>query len=120
MFSHITVGTNDLQRAGDFYDAVLGALGHARGFERENFISYGDRSGGRFFVMNPFDGNAATVGNGGHAAFNADSRAAVDKFHAAAMAGGIGKSRMRFIPSSLTVGITASRRSTTTLTTPLV
>jgi catechol 2,3-dioxygenase-like lactoylglutathione lyase family enzyme len=38
--------------------------------------------------MNPFDGNAATVGNGGHAAFNADSRAAVDKFHAAALAGG--------------------------------
>jgi len=88
MFSHITVGTNDLQRAGDFYDAVLGALGHARGFERENFISYGDRSGGRFFVMNPFDGNAATVGNGVHAAFTADSCAAVDKFHAAALAGG--------------------------------
>ncbi len=88
MFSHITVGTNDLQRAGDFYDAVLGALGHARGFERESFISYGDRSGGRFFVMRPFDGKAATVGNGVHAAFSADSRAAVDEFHAAALAAG--------------------------------
>ena len=38
MFGHITLGTNDLQRAGEFYDAVLGTLGHSRGLEKESFI----------------------------------------------------------------------------------
>ena len=88
MFSHITVGTNDLARAGIFYDAVLGILGHTRSFEKETFISYGERSGPRFFVMNPFDGNAASTGTGVHAAFVAATRADVDAFHAAALAAG--------------------------------
>lgn len=88
MFSHITVGTKDLQRAGAFYDAVLGTIGHSRSLEKETFIAYGDRSGTRFFVMKPFDGGSASVGNGAHAAFNADTRAQVDAFHAAALAAG--------------------------------
>jgi catechol 2,3-dioxygenase-like lactoylglutathione lyase family enzyme len=88
MFSHVTVGTDDLRRAGAFYDSVLGTIGHTRGFEGETFIAYGDRSGARFFVMNPFDGGNSSVGNGSHAAFNANSRAEVDAFHAAAMAAG--------------------------------
>ena len=88
MFSHVTFGTNDLVRAGAFYDAVLGILGHVRGLERETFISYGDRSGARFFVMNAFDGNVASTGNGVHAAFVAESRADVDAFHAAALDAG--------------------------------
>lgn len=88
MFSHITVGTDDLQRAGAFYDAVLGTLGISRGFEGETFIAYGERSDARFFVMAPFDGGRAAAGNGWHAAFNAGSRAEVDAFHAAALAAG--------------------------------
>ena len=39
MFSHVTFGTNDLARAGAFYDEVLGVLGHVRGLERDMFIS---------------------------------------------------------------------------------
>lgn len=88
MFSHITVGTCDLQRAGAFYDSVLGTIGHLRSLERDTFIAYGDRSGPRFFVMNPFDGGDAAAGNGWHAAFEADTRAQVDAFHAAALAAG--------------------------------
>ena len=88
MFSHVTVGTNDLAKAGAFYDAVFEALGMSRGFEGETFISYGERSGGRFFVMSPFNGEPATVGNGVHAAFRAADRASVDAFHAAALANG--------------------------------
>jgi catechol 2,3-dioxygenase-like lactoylglutathione lyase family enzyme len=88
LFSHVTFGTNDLARAGAFYDAVLGTLGHARGLERETFISYGDGAGARFFIMHPFDGSPASVGNGVHAAFVAESRAHVDAFHAAALAAG--------------------------------
>ena len=88
MFSHVTVGTNDLAKAGAFYDAVFKALGMSRGFEGETFISYGERSGGRFFVMSPFNGEPATVGNGVHAAFRAADRVSVDAFHAAALANG--------------------------------
>lgn len=88
LFGHVTVGTDDLARAGRFYDAVLATLGHRRGLEREGFISYGDRSGARFFVMRPYDGGPATAGNGTHVAFLAPDRASVDAFHAAALAAG--------------------------------
>ena len=89
IFGHVTLGTNDLGRASAFYDAVLGTLGHTRGLEREgSFVSYGDGSGARLFVMTPFDGNPASVGNGVHVAFLAPDRAAVDAFHAAALAAG--------------------------------
>jgi catechol 2,3-dioxygenase-like lactoylglutathione lyase family enzyme len=88
MFSHVTFGTNDLARAGAFYDAVLGILGHVRGLERETFIAYGDSPGPRLFIMHPFDGNPASSGNGVHAAFVAESRVQVDAFHAAALAAG--------------------------------
>ena len=88
MFSHVTVGTNDLAKAGAFYDAVFAVLGMSRGLEGETFVSYGERSGGRFFVMLPFNGEPATVGNGVHAAFRAADRVSVDAFHAAALANG--------------------------------
>ena len=88
MFSHVTVGTNDVAKAGAFYDAVFEALGMSRGFEGEAFISYSERSGGRFFVMSPFNGEPANVGNGVHAAFRAADRVSVDAFHAAALANG--------------------------------
>ena len=88
MFSHVTFGTNDLARAGAFYDEVLGVLGHVRGLERDTFISWGDGRGSRFFVMKPFDGETASTGNGVHAAFVAIRQADVDAFHAAALAAG--------------------------------
>jgi len=89
MIGHVTLGTNDIARAGAFYDAVLATLGHARGEPGgDTFISYGDGSGSRFFVMRPFDGKPATVGNGVHVAFLARTRAQVDAFHAAALAAG--------------------------------
>ena len=42
MIAYTTVGTNDLARAGQFYDALLGSLGHTRIFQDENgFIAWG-------------------------------------------------------------------------------
>lgn len=88
MFGHVTVGTNDLERAARFYDAVMATLGHGRFPEAgETFVGYGSGNG-VFFVMTPFDGRAATVGNGVHVAFLAPSRAAVDAFYEAALAAG--------------------------------
>ncbi|WP_193184206.1 VOC family protein [Nisaea sediminum] len=88
MLSHVTLGSNDLDRAAAFYDAVLATLGIARFFRDELHAGYGDTKGDQTWVMRPFDGKPATVGNGTHIAFLASDRASVDAFHAAAIAHG--------------------------------
>jgi catechol 2,3-dioxygenase-like lactoylglutathione lyase family enzyme len=87
MFSHIMVGTNDLDRAKSFYDAALGALGvpAARVDGRRIFYF---TPGGVFSVSKPIDGEPATVGNGGTIGFSAASPAAADAWHAAGLAHG--------------------------------
>lgn len=93
MFSHVTLGTNDMARARVFYDAVLTTLGLKRLADfGEAGIAYG-RPGEHdalvpFWVLTPFDRGRATFGNGTHVALLAPSRAAVDAFHAAALAEG--------------------------------
>lgn len=88
MFSHVTVGADDVARAGAFYDAVLATLGIVREFRHGPAIAYRGDGPGRFFVMTPFDGAAASAGNGVHVAFAAPTRGHVDAFHAAALAAG--------------------------------
>jgi len=90
MLLYVTIGTNDLAAAGRFYDAVLPLLGYRRQREAENEIGYGADGDVRcrFWVVNPFDGRPATYGNGVTIAFEAPTRAAVDAFHAAALAAG--------------------------------
>ncbi|MEM8686432.1 MAG: VOC family protein [Pseudomonadota bacterium] len=89
-FSHVTVGTNDIARATQFYDAVLATLGCTRTYDHAEYVGYGSGPDGEsaFWVMPPFDGGPASVGNGTHIALNAETRAAVDAFHAAALANG--------------------------------
>jgi catechol 2,3-dioxygenase-like lactoylglutathione lyase family enzyme len=88
MYSHVTIGSNDIAGARAFYDPVLATLGIARFFERETALGYGEPRGTRLWVMTPFDGRPATAGNGIHVAFLAPTRAAVRAFHAAALAHG--------------------------------
>lgn len=88
MYSHTTVGSNDIERAIAFYDAVLKTLGHERLLSFAGGAGYGRSGGEKFWVMRPFDKKPATVGNGSHVAFMAETRAAVDAFHAAAIANG--------------------------------
>ncbi len=90
LFSHVTVGTNDLERATAFYDAVLETVGGVRTFTEKVVTGYGMGPDGQtvFWVVMPFDRQPATVGNGTHIAFNASSREAVDAFHASALAQG--------------------------------
>lgn len=90
MFTYITVGINDLPRAIRFYDAVLATLGIERRVTVEAEAGYGlpDDVRCRFWITHPFDGEPASVGNGSMPAFEAPSRAAVDAFHAAALATG--------------------------------
>jgi catechol 2,3-dioxygenase-like lactoylglutathione lyase family enzyme len=92
MYSHVTVGTADMARATAFYDAVLAPLGLKRlktykvaiGYAPEGFEGVNEP----FWVMRPYDRKAASPGNGAMVAFKAETRAAVDAFHAAALAAG--------------------------------
>jgi catechol 2,3-dioxygenase-like lactoylglutathione lyase family enzyme len=90
MLLYTTIGANDLTAAGRFYDAVLPLLGYRRQREAGNEIGYGadEDVRCRFWVVTPFDGRPATHGNGVTIAFEAPTRAAVDAFHAAALAAG--------------------------------
>lgn len=65
MIGYLTLGTNDLPRAAAFYDELFSLIGGARMMEDETFIAWTNgQPGGAFSVTKPFDGEAATVGNG--------------------------------------------------------
>lgn len=85
MFSHVTIGSDDPQKLETFYDAVLATLGIEPFFKIEGTLSYGTATGPKVFVLKPFDGKPHVPGNGGHVAFLAPDRAAVDAFHAKAL-----------------------------------
>jgi len=82
MIGYVTLGTNDLKRAAEFYDAIAGELGVGRMMEYETFIAWGKPGGGAGVgLTKPFDGNAATVGNGVMVAFECKDRAQVDRIY---------------------------------------
>jgi catechol 2,3-dioxygenase-like lactoylglutathione lyase family enzyme len=87
MFSHIMLGTNDLQASKTFYDATLGALGYGPGVSNNARYFYRSPSGS-FAITTPIDGAAATAGNGSTIGFSAASPELVDAFHAAGVANG--------------------------------
>lgn len=87
MLHHISLGVRNLQRAGQFYDAALGALGYRRVFEDDTAIGYGVEDDKDFLCLK-LRGDATPPGAGFHLAFAATSRPAVDAFHAAAMLAG--------------------------------
>ncbi|HYZ33905.1 MAG TPA: VOC family protein [Crenalkalicoccus sp.] len=92
MFSHVTVGSDDLARAIAFYDRVLAPLGLKRQDSdlEKGFAGYAAApdTTPQFWVVRPLDGRAATVGNGVTIGFEAGDRATVDAVHAAALAAG--------------------------------
>ena len=88
MLGYATVGTNDLDRARAFYDALLGEIGARRvmEFAETGFTLYGtgERRPG-LAVTRPYDGQPARPGNGTMVALGMDSREKVDRLHAKAM-----------------------------------
>jgi catechol 2,3-dioxygenase-like lactoylglutathione lyase family enzyme len=89
MIAYSTIGVDDMARAIRFYDAAFAALGAVRDTTSETWTGYsraGDRA--RFFLTRPFDRAAASGGNGAMLAFLGEDRAAIDLFHAAALANG--------------------------------
>jgi catechol 2,3-dioxygenase-like lactoylglutathione lyase family enzyme len=86
MYSHTTIGANDLVQAQAFYDAVLAPLGLEVRFSGDGMVGYG-LPGGRpqFLLVRPFDGGEPSTGNGAMIALLASRRALVDACHAAAL-----------------------------------
>ena len=89
MFSHVTIGSNDMGKAKPFYDALLQPLGLVRHMDYPNAVGYGP-AGGRpqRWILCPLDKKAASVGNGITIGLEAASRGAVDDAHKAALAVG--------------------------------
>ena len=86
VISHITLGTNDIERAGRFYDKVLGALGFERLPKPPGKPPAYEKGGmPTIYLYPPEDGQPATWGNGTHVAFVADTRDAVRAFHQTAL-----------------------------------
>jgi predicted lactoylglutathione lyase len=87
MIGYVTVGSNDLEKSRSFYDALMPTIGASRIMEfGDNFTMYGTSMGKPgFAICKPYDGNAATAGNGNMVSIACHSRAKVDALHAKAM-----------------------------------
>ena len=88
MFSHITVGSNDLARSKKFYDAVVGAMGGPAGFtDGHGRLVYVHR-GAFLIVTKPIDGEAACHANGGTIGFGVEDPAEAEAWHKAGVENG--------------------------------
>lgn len=89
MIGYVTLGTNDLERAATFYDAIAAEMGVGRMMDFDTFIAWGEPGGAPgIAATKPFDGKAATVGNGTMVALEAKSKEQVHKLHEIALANG--------------------------------
>lgn len=90
MLLYITLGSNNLAQSQRFYDATLAPLGLTLLKSDDSEIGYGTPGQDHVLVWinHPFDGKPASIGNGSMPAFAAQTRAAVDAFHTAALAHG--------------------------------
>jgi catechol 2,3-dioxygenase-like lactoylglutathione lyase family enzyme len=88
MIGYVTLGTNDLDKARAFYDALFGSIGAGRLMEMPSGFTLYGRGWGQpgVAVTRPYDGEAATAGNGNMVSLVLDARAKVDALHAQAMA----------------------------------
>ena len=101
MLAYVMIGTNNLKRSAEFYDAALAPLGLARTGDNDRYFGHGPKSApekSKFYVTKPYDKKPATFGNGTMISLAAKSRQAVDEFHAAALASG-GLMKATRIPS---------------------
>lgn len=92
MFSHIMVGSNDIERSQRFYDAVLGVLGAGSAFRDKNATGHTRlfyrHEGNTFAVVEPINNEPACSANGGTIGFKCQSPEQVKAFHDVAVAHG--------------------------------
>ncbi len=89
MIGYVTLGTNDLPRAAEFYDAIAEQFGVGRMMEFETFIAWGAMGGAPgVAATKPFDEQEATPGNGTMVALQVDTPEKVQAVYDVAMAKG--------------------------------
>jgi catechol 2,3-dioxygenase-like lactoylglutathione lyase family enzyme len=92
LFSHVMLGTNDIERSKRFYDAVLQVLGAGTAIENTNKTGqrrlFYRHEGSSFGVSEPIDGCPASIGNGSTIGFKCSSPEQVREFHDVAVASG--------------------------------
>lgn len=87
MISYLMVGTNNLPKAIQYFDALMAAMGATKVHEGPRFAGWGWGIGTPMFIVcTPYDEKAATVGNGSMVSFDVGSREKVDSMHAMALA----------------------------------
>lgn len=92
MINHVMLGTNDIERAKRFYDAVLSVLGAPEPHRNVNATGqtrlFYRHDGSTFCLTEPLNGEPATVANGGTIGFKCTSAEQVKAFHDVAVANG--------------------------------
>lgn len=89
MIGYVTLGTNDLERAARFWDLIAAEFGIGRMMDNDVFIAWGEPGGAAGVALTkPFDGKAATVGNGVMVALEAKDEEQVKRIYDVAMANG--------------------------------
>ena len=86
MLAYVTLGSNDKDKAVEFYDAVMGELGGQRVFANDRLQFYGTGPGQPMIAIGgPYDGEAATVGNGVMPALGCKDNEPVDRAYKKAL-----------------------------------
>ena len=85
--SHVSLGTNNYERAKAFYARVLAVIGCKIIMEHPGAAAFG-KAHPEFWICTPHDDRAATSGNGVHVGFMAQSKPEVDTFFNEALAAG--------------------------------
>ena len=88
MYSHNMVGSNDIDRSKQFYDATFQAMGGNPGIKDDKGRLIYMHNGGLFLVTPPINGEPATIGNGSTIGFAMENPEQADAWHAAGVANG--------------------------------
>ncbi len=88
MFSHVMVGSNDIDRSKKFYDALFASVGGKPGITDPKGRLIYMHNGALFLVSKPIDGEPACHANGGTIGFAAATTEQADAWHAAGVAAG--------------------------------
>jgi catechol 2,3-dioxygenase-like lactoylglutathione lyase family enzyme len=88
MYSHIMVGSNDIDRSKKFYDALFGAMGGKAGVQDAKGRLIYIHNGALFLVSKPIDGQPASHSNGGTIGFTMESPEQANAWHQAGVANG--------------------------------
>ncbi|MDC0037581.1 VOC family protein [Alphaproteobacteria bacterium] len=88
MFRFVTLGTNDLKKSSNFYDEILKILDIIKVDEEERYVGYAKEKIDKlayFYIMNPFNKDKASTGNGTMISFDAKTPENINRIHKKAL-----------------------------------